>query len=685
MTVATYALEVMWDPAATTSAFDDQFTSLANWTLEAGSTFTVASNLVSNAAGSGNRMSAGDASWTDILTGTRIRFKWVTGGAFAWFLRYVDSSNFVFFHLSGTNFSLVKEIGGVQTGLSTPAVTPVNGNFYWIQPVVSGTQWSATLNNDSAGAPGSIAATITAQTITDSVVQAGKMAVQMDGGTGMQMGGNFADVLLVKTPTWTDESANLKTASWRRGRDYASQLTGRSTAGVLEARLNNVGGRYAPLNTASPLYGFLLPGRKVRIRSTSPVAATLWQGFLEEIRPSPNSRGQLPSVTLRASGPLRYIADKKASTAIYTSLLTGVAVGYILDDAAWPVGERLIDAGQITMTRWKADGKSALSHLQEIEEMEFGYIGESKDGKIIWEDGHHRITQSTTSAATFSDTLAAALPYENIEELDPWRDVYNIFSADVTLFTVQSLAVLWSLVGEQPSINAGETKDFWAIYPTPSSASQGDHVDAWTTPVVTTDFLANTQADGLGTNKSSAIVVSTSKFANAMKISLQNTDAGVVFITFLRARGTGVWRNDPIRVVSEDAASQLKFGKRTFPLPGKFYPSTAVAKTYVDAGLQRFKDQTAILSLRFNANQSAAHMTQALTRTVGERITVVANGTSAAGAQLGISADFFIETEKHETDLSQHSVTYALSDARTQAGYWILGTSQLGIDTKLFV
>src|SRR5690349_4124506 len=68
---------------------------------------------------------------------------------------------------------------------------------------------------------------------------------------------------------WTDESANVLLRSWRRGRDRASQLTGRSVAGTLDVQLQNPAGRYASLNAASPLYGNILPGRQVRVRNGS--------------------------------------------------------------------------------------------------------------------------------------------------------------------------------------------------------------------------------------------------------------------------------------------------------------------------------------------------------------------------------------------------------------------------------
>ena len=79
-------------------------------------------------------------------------------------------------------------------------------------------------------------------------------------------------------------------------------------------------------------------------------------------------------------------------------------------------------------------------------------------------------------------------------------------------------------------------------------------------------------------------------------------------------------------------------------------------------------------------------MTQALTRDVSERITVVASGTGAAGAQLGIDRDFFIEAIAHRYSLAGHWVGYELSDAfEGDGGYWVLGVSTLGNDTRLVV
>lgn len=485
--------------------------------------------------------------------------------------------------------------------------------------------------------------------------------------------------------SWTDETVYLLSCEWRRGRDYASQLTGRASAGSLVAQLRNPDGRFASLNAASPLTGNVLPARKVRMRSTAPTAATLWQGFLDELKPQP-SAGSAPTALLRAFGPLGWIARRQAATAVFTALTTGTAVEKVLDDAGWPVADRTLDTGQITMNRWAADGEGALVHLREVEETEFGFVSESRDGKIVFEDVHHRLkTPHTTPQATFSDAAAAALPYQSLEQLDPWREIFNRFEADVTLFGVQALATLWSLTGEVPSIEPGVTRDFYARFPSPDSATQADHVDAWTTPVATTDYVANSASDGSGTNLTASITVVVVKAARSMKISLANAASVTAYITLLQARGTPAYRNDPIGVAVEDSASQAKYGKRTFPLGGKFYPSTAKALSYAQFGVSRYKDPLAVLSITFVANERAALMTEALTRGVSDRITVIANNTAAQGAQLGINRDFWIEAEHHRVEQGglRHTVRYDLSDANLEGGMWVLGVSTLGVTTRL--
>ena len=84
-----------------------------------------------------------------------------------------------------------------------------------------------------------------------------------------------------------------------------------------------------------------------------------------------------------------------------------------------------------------------------------------------------------------------------------------------------------------------------------------------------------------------------------------------------------------------------------------------------------------ILTMVFSAKVSSNEVA-ALSLELSDRITIVA--TNQAG--LGINADFFIESEKHNITPDQHIVRWELSPASgglTQ--FWVLGTGVLGTST----
>ena len=67
------------------------------------------------------------------------------------------------------------------------------------------------------------------------------------------------------TTSGDDITARTLNVEWRRGNDYASQLTGKAVAGTLGANRNNESGDNATFNTWSTLSGNLLPGRKFKL------------------------------------------------------------------------------------------------------------------------------------------------------------------------------------------------------------------------------------------------------------------------------------------------------------------------------------------------------------------------------------------------------------------------------------
>ena len=482
-----------------------------------------------------------------------------------------------------------------------------------------------------------------------------------------------------------DTGEDVTARTWRvrssSGRDRDSQLTGRAVAGRLRAVLNNESGDYSSFNSASPLFGNILPGRKVQLTMDGTV---IWTGFLSALVAEPGVNRANQAV-LEAIGPLGQVNRSEINLPMQTSIATGATVGAILDEAAWPAGDRTIDTGQTTIARIFMGEQKTLHALRIVEATEAGFIRETPDGKIAFEDRNHRLkTPHFTSQATFSDAPAAALVYSAIRQEDPTRNIINSFEAPYILHSVGSLAVLWTHPesgASSPSIDAGESRDFWASYPNPDSGTDAVAVDAWTTLVVTTDYTANSQAGGGGDDHTADIGVAVGKFGTTMKITLTNNAAVQVFITLLQARGTPVTQSDSVLIKAEDSASQTTYGKQVYRNPSKFMPSSAEAQSWCDFNLPIYKDPLPGLSIRVSGNRDAAHQTQVKTRDVSDRITLVA----ANNAGLGINEDFFIESVVHDIDNQnrRHWTDYGTSPADDFTGMWVLGKGKLGISTRL--
>ncbi len=470
-----------------------------------------------------------------------------------------------------------------------------------------------------------------------------------------------------------DVTADVQEVNWQRGRDMASQLTGRSIAGKLSATLKDQTGKYASFNTASPLLGLILPGRKVQLRDNS--ANPQWTGYLDRIEPAP-ALGDIQRAVLTAFGPLGLPA-KRLETAMLASVRTDQAATAILDATGWPAGDRELDTGETILTRWWAYDMEVIEALREVERTEAGFIMETKGGKIKFENRYHRlISPHTVSQATFTDA-GGGLGYSGLVQIDPLPFIFNIFSASARKFTVGSLAVLWThpeTGSDSPLIERnGASRDFFAVY--------DSGVDAWTTPVATTDFLANSQSGGGGTNLTAYITVGTDKKAATMKITLTNTHPTLdAYITFLRARGTPVTDADLAMVTEKDSASQGKYGERTFPVPPEWLPSTQEALDWARFHLGISKDSVPFLEMAFPAHRNATHLAQALNRDIGERITLVAT----TNALLGINRDFFIEAIVQSVNLEgEHVCTFLLSDAAKYSDFWVLDVSKLDLNTRL--
>ena len=491
-----------------------------------------------------------------------------------------------------------------------------------------------------------------------------------------------------------EEDITADVISWKtfRGREGGSQLTAKSMAGTLQILLNDESGKYSRFNAASPIFGNILPGRLVAIQTndsfpyTFPIifpGTPIWTGYLEDIVPHVSETGR-KTATLTAIGSFAMV-QKKVSVSMKTTILTSDAVIATLDALAWPAGRRAIETGLTTMDRWWADFKNGLNVLREIEDTEFGFLWEKATADIAFADRQFRFTnaRSITAVATFSDDPADSALYSRIEQQGPIQDIFNIIEATVQGYTVGGEATLWTLSesgADSPFIVDGDTRNFWASYPNPDSATNAWGVDAWRDPLVeNTDYEANTQADGGGVDKSGILSIVLTKFGNRMKIAVTPTGSDV-YLTLLQGRGTPITRKDPVTVSDQDDASILLYQARTFPIPAKFIPNTTEARSYVAYLKGIYAGPIPMLRIWMIASVSQASMAAAVGVDINERVDIVAANKTG----LGITQPFIVEAIRHVIGEDKvHWVILDVTSVESFSGAWIIGTTSAGDEMEL--
>lgn len=472
-----------------------------------------------------------------------------------------------------------------------------------------------------------------------------------------------------------------------RGRDSPNALAGRSLAGRFEVLLDNRDGRFSEFNPGSPYFGSIHTGVPIRLTITTPAAGTQFEGQLESIQPT-SSLGGDHTATLVAYGPLGAFAQDAAggsgnniSTELYTSLYTSDAVGHILDAAGWSATKRAIAPTGQPLITWWADTANPLTALRELEDIEQGFIYETKDGKIAWENRYFRY--GLTSRATYSDTPGSPLSYLPLQSQAPARYIVNTVEVVVEPPTATSsdLLVLW--LGQLPmSVAHGEAVTIIAVADL-ALVANAFGVSSWTTPVLGTDYGAWSNADGSGTDLSASVTLTVQKQSTRMYMTFTNTHATLTaYITPLQARGRLAVKHNAVVVEAHDDPSQLQHGRKSRQLQGGRYladRSTArsIAQLVV---LQNKTPHPAFYMPVIPA--TPAQLIDLLSRDLSQRVTLQA---SVARTGFGVSADFIVESIHLElpTDrvlrgrLGLSAQEIYLGSGGTPSNFFILDTSAL--------
>ncbi len=507
-------------------------------------------------------------------------------------------------------------------------------------------------------------------------------------------------------PTVTDNAVIKVEADWDRDGDYdaafediSNQVKSFSVeygrdewlddaeVGTAQIVLHDSSGTYIPYNTSSPIvatYGGIYPGTPVRIRVTKTSNYWLFNGFLDDVLPNP--RKDTREATLQCVDGMEQLRNVTISTGIKEDVYSGGNSGLVhlaLDQANWPWCNRNVDTGQNDeYSIIYVNDKQCLNFLQELAQSEFSFVYVDNYGDLCWEDRYYRLL---TARSVSSQWVCSEDKYTNIEPTNSLKSIQNkvIIKVQPRRATT-GLSSIWTLTenassNNSISINAGDTKTFWASFQSEDTQEPNIAKDVQAPTSTSGDFTGNSAQDGSGDDMTASVSVSTTIFAASAMVKVKNTHAtDALYLTSLRLRGN-IYKNDPpLQVVREDTSSQALYSmnvprvwERELPYYQNYDVVDGMALNILTAKAEPAKGFTVSL-----INYNDEIYTQMLARHVSDKVTL-------QNSDYMISGDFYIEKVKWEMEKGQGGkvmrAEWRLLDAASIGGvFWVLGTSQLG-------
>lgn len=241
-----------------------------------------------------------------------------------------------------------------------------------------------------------------------------------------------------------------------------------------------------------------------------------------------------------------------------------------------------------------------------------GFLLLETGGKILLDEG------TLEAAVTEDAALAADAEGYNILLAEDGLLNASIIRAHPVI-TDTSLKVLYTL-GTPLLIPSGKTIPFSAHYTNPNGLSQVSGTNMQT-PVATTDYLANTASDGSGTNKTANVVVTATYYGDTVYYEITNNASEGVYITFLQARGYGIYYGNSIESTVDDTTSQEDYGYFPFQFDMKYQKDTYLADMYGKSVIEEYKfPKSRITKMNYLANLNKNHLVSFLMLTIGSLI-----------------------------------------------------------------
>lgn len=494
--------------------------------------------------------------------------------------------------------------------------------------------------------------------------------------------------LYVDDPPTTQEWVNLTSdvvisdgVRWTRGIPGRGPLDRVASTGSLTFTLrSNPVGTYNPnsltgwgLNTAVRVT--LADGTNTEYR---------FRGFVQSLTPGAGSNRAGKRVRVLVYDHFAAFAEipvERSSKASYVNKRADELLALILPNTGFVDSD--LDTGDNTFPYALDDVQDGVTPtLQAMARLvlsEPGYLYGLGDGTIRFEKRTARAalgTAAATIAGAFTDLDFTYTRNIALDKATVTAHPRRIGTVNTTiLFSRHTIA------SGDPAlpIAAGASVTVFGPYGDPDNANARCGGTDMQTVTATTDYTANAQADGLGTDKTSSLAVAASLTNAGASLVLTNSDTATIYVTKLQCRGRGIYDRQPVSVtetITAPLGGTTGGGQARLDMP---YQSDANVVDGVAAQLLDTWRYAKPCAVTFNA-LTAARLAAAIVVEIGDLVTV--SETSS-----GLSINARVQSIQQSLTSSYDVLTTWGLVPDASGYYWVLGqtgASELDSTTRLF-
>jgi hypothetical protein len=357
------------------------------------------------------------------------------------------------------------------------------------------------------------------------------------------------------------------------------------------------------------------------------------------------------------------------STAVYTGVRTGDAIGVVLDAMGW-TGPRAVDPGATVIPYWWEQDSSPSDAIKKLVCSEgppaIAYV---EAGTFVFRDRHHRIRTSATSVATFSHIVPAGpagtdykIEKDTFQYDHGLKSIVNSVTFSVDVRRPAALQEVWTQ--EDPIAMVGGTS--MVVFAKPSDG-------------VINAIAPDTAAGDIQSDSGAFTATIDRTSGQSFVITLSCSSSGT--LTRLALRGMPLTVARTVQITSSDAGSIGRYGGANDwpsdfePVWANRYDAQALADRIVAVNADN-RPRITFTVVAFNDRYTSAM----LRLRISDRITV-------RNDVLGVNADFHVERLEHTVSrLTTHRLTISAVRAEpTQpANAFTFDGAGKGFDQGLF-